>query len=299
MNNLFDFERSFTGKATMSSKSSPHFLPGLTLLDAGLPSLFPRPSLRNLGHQAAEPIDLEAITLEALFELTENQVDLFSPQPVESGCFEPIPFRSHCESQEPPFLGNPLKRQEEMLEVPPALIQPPTKKIKRVVSEPSTSDEAERFREYQSQQWTTMFEELCAFIKKNGHCQVPHSYVENESLARWTKRQRYQYKLKQEGKPSTMSGDRIGALNALAFVWDSHSAVWEERLQELREYCRVQGHCLVPSQYDENQKLATWVKCQRRQYKLFLAGERSNMTMERVMMLENMGFTWELRSHAK
>jgi hypothetical protein len=298
MNNLFDFESSVTEKTTMSSKSSSHFVAGLTLLDSDIPSLFPRVSLRPLGDQAAEPIDLDAIMLEALFELNENQVDLFSPEPVDSECFEPIPFRSHYESQEPGFLGNPLKRQQ-VIEDPPALAHRPTKKILRVASEPSTSDEAERFREYQSQQWTTMFEELCAFIKKTGHCQVPHSYAENESLARWTKRQRYQYKLKQEGKPSTMSDDRIGALNALGFVWDSHSAVWEERLQELREHCRVHGHCLVPSQYDENQKLATWVKCQRRQYKLILAGERSNITMERVEKLENMGFTWELRSHTK
>jgi hypothetical protein len=298
MNNLFDLDSSFIGKTTMSSKSSSHYVAGLTLLNADLPSLVPRVSLRHLGHQAAEPIDLEAITLEALFELTEHQVDLFSPEPVESDCFEPIPFRSHYESQEPAFPRNPLKRQQ-VIGAPIASIHHPTKKIKRVALEPSTSDKVERFREYQSQQWTTMFEELCAFIKKTGHCQVPHSYPENESLARWTKRQRYQYKLKQEGKPSTMSDDRIGALNALGFVWDSHSAVWEERWQELREYCRVNGHCLVPSQHDENQKLATWVKCQRRQYKLNLAGERSNITMERVTKLENLGFTWELRSHAK
>jgi hypothetical protein len=76
-----------------------------------------------------------------------------------------------------------------------------------------------RFRDYQADQWTEMFEELCAFIKKNGHCQVPHGYPTNESsLARWTKRQRYQYKLRLEDKPSTMTEDRIGALNALGFV---------------------------------------------------------------------------------
>ena len=94
-----------------------------------------------------------------------------------------------------------------------------------------------------------------------------------------------------------MTDDRIGALNALGFIWDSHGAAWEERLNELRHFRRIHGHSNVPSQYDSNQKLATWVKCQRRQYKLFVGGQRSNMTLERVSKLEVLGFVWELRCH--
>jgi hypothetical protein len=105
------------------------------------------------------------------------------------------------------------------------IASPRSKKKQRCISpssETSSSDDPisySRFRGYQADQWTEMFEELCAFTKKNGHCQVPHGYPTNESsLARWTKRQRYQYKLRLEDKPSTMTEDRIGALNALGFV---------------------------------------------------------------------------------
>ena len=47
-----------------------------------------------------------------------------------------------------------------------------------------------RFRNYQKDQWTERFEELCAFVKKNGHCLVPNSFKENPPLAHWTKRRK-------------------------------------------------------------------------------------------------------------
>ena len=96
-----------------------------------------------------------------------------------------------------------------------------------------------------------------------------------------------------------MTKDRIHALSALpGFVWNSHCAVWEGRLAELQEYRRTYGHCMVPTQNPENQKLATRVKCQRRQYKLFLSNQKSNMTIDRIERLNRLGFVWELRFHA-
>jgi hypothetical protein len=68
----------------------------------------------------------------------------------------------------------------------------------------------------------------------------------------------------------------------------------------MKEFKLVTGHCNVPSQFETNQKLATWVKCQRRQYKLFVAKiPPSNMTTERAVRLHQLGFVWELRSHGK
>lgn len=98
-----------------------------------------------------------------------------------------------------------------------------------------------------------------------------------------------------ESKPSTMTDDRVLALNALGFVWNAHEAGWEERFHELLKFKAEKGHCNVPSLYKENQQLATWVKCARRQYKLLLAGKKSNMTLERISRLNQLGFTWELR----
>ena len=151
------------------------------------------------------------------------------------------------------------------------------------------------FRSYQAEQWTDRFEELCSFSRKNGHCQVPHSFAENPALARWVKRQRYQYKLKQDGKASTMTDERVEVLEKIGFVWDSHEASWEERKMELKVYKDIHGNCNVPSNYSKNKKLSVWVKRQRRQYKFFLAGKPSNMSRDRIDQLETLGFEWELR----
>jgi hypothetical protein len=162
----------------------------------------------------------------------------------------------------------------------------------------STDDDDDatgRFRPYQAEQWFEKFEELLAFRKERDHCCVPHTFKENAALARWVKRQRYQYKLKAEDKPSTMTDERIVALENVGFVWDSHGAAWEERWIELREYRQATGHSNVPSNHPSNPQLATWVKCQRRQYKLFWGGKASNMTVERIATLESLGFEWELR----
>ena len=78
--------------------------------------------------------------------------------------------------------------------------------------------------------------------------------------AQWVKRQRYQYKLKLEGKRSTLSDERVKLLNQIGFIWNSHDVVWEERWHELIAFKNTHGNCIVPSNYDKNPQLAVWVK---------------------------------------
>jgi hypothetical protein len=66
--------------------------------------------------------------------------------------------------------------------------------------------------------------------------------------------------------------------------------LWEERLSELADYCKLHGHCNVPHRYKENAKLATWVATQRRQYKLHFEGKASHITPFRIQALESLGF---------
>lgn len=121
-----------------------------------------------------------------------------------------------------------------------------------------------RFSEYQAEIWTERFEDLCTFRKKHGHTNVPHSYKENSALSQWVQRQRYQYRLRQEGKRSTLTDERVNLLENAGFVWNSHESVWEERWHELLEYKNKHGNCVVPSNYKPNPQLALWVKRQRR-----------------------------------
>ena len=153
-----------------------------------------------------------------------------------------------------------------------------------------------KYRQYQAENWSERYEALIEFRKNHGHCLVPNSYPEDVALAQWVKRQRYQYKLKQEGKRSTLSDERVEALENIGFVWDSHRAVWDERFNELIDYKRANGNCNVPSRYTENRQLAVWVKRQRRQYKFYRTNKPSSMTEERITRLESLSFEWDLRT---
>ena len=93
-----------------------------------------------------------------------------------------------------------------------------------------------------------------------------------------------------------MTPERLQILNDVNFVWDSHEAAWHEKHKELQLYRKENGNCLVPSNYKKNPQLATWVKCQRRQYKLYWEGRASAMTPARIVQLEKVGFEWEIRS---
>ena len=67
---------------------------------------------------------------------------------------------------------------------------------------------------------------------------------------------------------------------------------WNERYNELVQFKRLQGHCNVPSCYEDNPALSQWVKRQRYQHKLKSSGKHSNLTTEREGMLDSLGFIW-------
>jgi hypothetical protein len=145
-------------------------------------------------------------------------------------------------------------------------------------------------------QWFERYQELCRFYQKHGHCLVPHNFEGNPALAQWVKRQRHQHKLKKQGRHSTLTDQREAALEQLHFVWDSHGAIWDERFNDLLVFKKLHGHCNVPTTFPEDPQLSIWVKCQRRQYKLFLTEKKSNINQGRVAKLENVGFVFNPRN---
>jgi hypothetical protein len=165
--------------------------------------------------------------------------------------------------------------------------------LKRQIEQQDEED-VQRFRPYQAKLWKIKFAELMEFKQQMGHCCVPHTSGKHPSLARWVKTQRYQYKLKIEGKESTMTDERVVVLDEHGFIWDSHGAAWQERWNELAQYKGLYGNCNVPSNYSSNPQLATWIKCQRRQRKLYFEGKVNTTTPERMAKLESLGFEWEL-----
>jgi len=153
-----------------------------------------------------------------------------------------------------------------------------------------------RFKPYHEDKWMENFHQLLKFKEEHGNCLVPHTYLPNPLLARWVKRQRRQYKLCLERCPqSTMTPERIEILNKEGFVWDSHEITWMRKFYDLIDYRKIHGHCRVPSCSKDHPQLATWVKCQRRQYRLKREGKSSAMTTQRIKLLDDVGFSWEVR----
>jgi hypothetical protein len=171
-------------------------------------------------------------------------------------------------------------------------------KMSKKTRRPSYVLPPHRQRNHQQSHWDDHYQELVAYQQKSGHCCVPNNCESNLELSRWVKRQRSQYKQLKEGKPSTMSVYRFNKLKEIGFVWDAHALSWKERLNELWEFHKQRGHCNVPSHFPENPQLATWVKCQRREYKKCLLGKKSHATTERIAALQALQFQWEIRRNS-
>jgi hypothetical protein len=157
-------------------------------------------------------------------------------------------------------------------------------------------DEASRSGNKAEDKWNERFHALVKYREGHGHCLVPHHWVGDRQLAQWVKRQRYQFKLKSEGKHSTLSDERMNILNTIGFVWSRHTARWEERYRELVDFACRHGHCNVPSSYPDIPQLSVWVRCQRRQYRLAQSKRQSYMTCERIVRLNRLGFVFQPRT---
>jgi hypothetical protein len=129
--------------------------------------------------------------------------------------------------------------------------------------------------------WEEMFQSLVRFKAQHGHCQVPRHYPESPQLSTWVQTQRT---LKARGR---LSGEDIGRLEELGFVWQPHGTIWQQRLEELAAFKVVHGHCNVPADYPENPSLGSWLDKQRQERK------HGTLAQERAAQLDALGVVWE------
>ena len=129
---------------------------------------------------------------------------------------------------------------------------------KDIPREATNEKSSGRNRESHLEKWSLRFQDLSEFRKTYGRCLVPLEWPQNPSLAHWVKRQRCQYKSKTEGRHSTLTEERQSALEELGFIWDSHKATWEERLNEIIDFKEFNGHANVPSNFPANPQLSVW-----------------------------------------
>ncbi len=134
-----------------------------------------------------------------------------------------------------------------------------------------------------AEQWDQAFTALKKFRKREGHCRVTQSFIEDGvSLGSWVNRQR---QIKEE-----LTVERLNKLDSLGFSWDPLIERWDQALAALVKFKKREGHLRVKKGHiEDGVKLSSWMNTQRhfRTKKL--------LTSERIKRLDAIGFSWDPR----
>jgi hypothetical protein len=133
--------------------------------------------------------------------------------------------------------------------------------------------------------WNQMYQQLIAYQKESGHCNVPQIYSPNPQLGIWVNNNRR--------KKEKLDEDKIYRLNQLGFSWNTIEDAWNQMYQQLIAYHKEYDHCNVPQSYPPNQKLATWVNKNRQNYR------KKKLSQDRIDKLNQLGFEWTLKNRTK
>jgi len=146
--------------------------------------------------------------------------------------------------------------------------------------------------------WNQRIKDVEGFVLEHRHGRIPVSYPGNQDLARWSKRQRYHYKvyLKNKMKQTTslvgkpfkierchMTQRRLKSLNDAGFCFDLHVAKWD------RSYELLKQNKLCSTKYT----LKKWIGTQRFQMSLLKRGKKSFLNPKRIQKLNEIGFSWQ------
>ncbi|GKY90651.1 hypothetical protein MPSEU_000038500 [Mayamaea pseudoterrestris] len=214
------------------------------------------------------------------------------------------------DSREPPLgtLPTPLNarrgaaRQRAAALKKKQLAKPPSKpnedNVTRVTQRLPSSKELEDAKTPRAKAalivWYQRLSDLIAYKELWGDCAVPQKYSLNPALGIWVNKQRMEAKFKQEGLKSSMTAAKQQALNDIGFSWAKRKGQpsWDTRFAQLQEYAQQNGHCRVPTKFAENPALGRWVSTQRSQFKQYQDNQPTHMTLERMRLLESIGFKW-------
>lgn len=93
-------------------------------------------------------------------------------------------------------------------------------------------------------EWNRMYALLRDYKEENGDCLVPHRKDKPSRLSEWVLTQRGQYRLKGEGKRSTLSNEREVLLDKIGFTWKIHLS-WNDRFQQLKNVGSCSGAAML------------------------------------------------------
>jgi hypothetical protein len=138
--------------------------------------------------------------------------------------------------------------------------------------------------------WMKRVNELIQYKEEHGDCRVPTRWEENPCLGSWASTQR---QLKRKCK---LDAKRERMLNEIGFVWEypaptasiyvQFEDAWMKRFNELVQYKEEYGDCRVPTGWESNPSLGSWVSAQRQRQR------NGKLNAKRERMLNEVGFMW-------
>jgi hypothetical protein len=150
------------------------------------------------------------------------------------------------------------------------------------------------------QVWHRRYRELVEFHRVHGHCRVPMKaqYAANPALAVWVGEQRYHYKKWIEGRPHSITGERMRLLDAIGFDWNVFDAQWLDKYERLREHVRINGAAnsagrVIPR---HDKELLNWIRHQLKLFRAKRGGAVNSLTDDRENKLKALGFPWRQSS---
>jgi hypothetical protein len=87
---------------------------------------------------------------------------------------------------------------------------------------------------------------------------------------------------------------RIQRLRHIGFKFELQADQWNVRYEQLCQYVDHHGNALVPYQYSSIPELGVWVRDQRYHYAKYREGRISSMTPERIQLLNEISFVWNV-----
>lgn len=112
--------------------------------------------------------------------------------------------------------------------------------------------------------WNRLCDALHAFLRSQGHCDVPEGWRDDPELARWAACQRRML------RAGTLREDRVRRFEERGIDWTRgprrsrvRDRAWDRRFWQLKEYKKVHGHCDLPRNTPGYPGLGRWLSRQR------------------------------------
>mmetsp|Transcript_12885 Transcript_12885/g.37815 ORF Transcript_12885/g.37815 Transcript_12885/m.37815 type:complete len:545 (-) Transcript_12885:153-1787(-) len=143
--------------------------------------------------------------------------------------------------------------------------------------------------------WMTTLEKLRAFKEKHGHTFIPEKRSGPDfPLAQWVRRHRVMYDKNMAGENTSLTPERMRLLEEVGLYLDTKENKWRSRYRLLLEFKEKHGNMLLADRDHPRPMLKAWAQEQRKQHKAKQAGEPSDLTDERELLLREAGFCLEL-----